>query len=64
MLGAVSKDLDLRDRWLGTRELKRKNNQIPYHNTDKEGTHVQLKERAQKNCRTLKPKPIGRTTRN
>ena len=40
ILESVSKDLDLRERWLGIRELKRKYNPTPYHNKDKDGQHI------------------------
>ena len=48
VLGAISKDLDLRSRWLGIKEFKSKFNPTPYHNKTKEGEHIKLHERAQK----------------
>ena len=47
ILEAASKDLDLRDRWLGIRELKRKYTPTPYHNKDRQGLHISHKNRAQ-----------------
>jgi hypothetical protein len=46
-LEALSKDLDIRERWLGIRELKRKFNPTPFHNKTAQGQHIQHKERAQ-----------------
>ena len=40
ILEGLTKDLDLRDRWLGIRELKTKFNPTPYHNTGQDGKHV------------------------
>ena len=48
ILEALDKELDIRDRWLGIRELKGKYNPTPYHNKDTEGKHIKWKERAQK----------------
>ena len=48
VLEAISKDLDLRSRWLGIKELKSKFNPTPYHNETREGEHIKLHERAQK----------------
>ena len=48
VLEAISKDLDLRSRWLGIKELKSKYNPTPYHNQNKEGEHIKLHDRAQK----------------
>ena len=47
ILESVSKDLDIRERWLGVRELKRKYNPTPYHNKDKDGQHITHDKRAQ-----------------
>ena len=47
ILEAISKDLDLRDRWLGIRELRRKYTPTPYHNKDRQGLHISHKNRAQ-----------------
>ena len=47
-VSAISKDLDLRNRWLGIEELRSKYNPTPYHNKTKEGEHIKLNERAQK----------------
>ena len=40
VLEAISKDLDLRSRWSGVKELKSKYNPIPYHSQTKEGEHI------------------------
>ena len=40
------KNLDLRDRWLGTRQLKSNFAPTPYHNRDKQGKHIPWKDRA------------------
>ena len=47
ILESISKDLDLRERWLGIRELKKKYTPTPFHNKDKYGIHIQYKRRAQ-----------------
>ena len=48
VLEGLTKDLDIRDRWMGIRELKAKCKPIPFHNKDKDGKHIQWKDRAQK----------------
>jgi len=61
VLEAIGKDLDLRDRWLGIRELKSKYNPTPYHNKDSEGKHVEWKDRAQKAAEYLSTQQWGKT---
>ena len=48
ILTTIGRDLDIRDRWLGIRELKSKYNPIPYHNKNEEGKHLAWTQRAQK----------------
>jgi len=59
VLEAISKDLDLRSRWLGIKELKSKFNPTPYHNKNKEGEHTKLHERAQKAAEYLSREQWG-----
>ena len=59
VLEAISKDLDLRSRWLGIKELKPKYNPTPYHNKTKEGEHIKLHERAQKAAEYLSKEQWG-----
>ena len=59
VLEAISRDLDLRSRWLGIKELKSKYNPIPYHNTTKEGEHIKLHDRAQKAAEYLSKEQWG-----
>ena len=47
IIKSLDKDLDIRDRWLGIRQLKSKFAPTPYHNRDKQGKHIPWKERAQ-----------------
>ena len=60
ILDAVDKDLDVRDRWLGIRELKSKYNPILYHNKDKEGKHLSWTQRAQKAAEYLSQQQLGK----
>ena len=62
VLGGLTKDLDIRDRWMGIRELKTKYNPIPFHNKDKEGKHIQWKDRAQRAAEHLSTQQWGKTT--
>ena len=60
VLEALSKDLDIRDRWLGIRELKSKYNPTPYHNRTKQGEHVKWSDRAQKAAEYLSSHQWGK----
>ena len=62
VLEGLTKELDIRDRWLGIRELKTKYTPSPYHNKDAEGNHVQWKDRAQKAAEHLSTKQWGDNT--
>ena len=44
---SLDKDLDIRDRRLGIKNLKRQYQPITYHNKDKEGKHIKTRDRAQ-----------------
>ena len=44
---SLSRDLDLRDRWLGIRNLKRGYQKIPYTQTDETGQNVKMKDKAE-----------------
>ena len=59
VIEGLSKDLDLRERWLGIRELKSKYNPNPYHNKDKQGNHIQWKDRAEKAAEHLSTQQWG-----
>ena len=59
IIESVSKELDLRDRWLGIRELKRKYTPTPFHNKNAEGLHIQHKKRAQEAAKHLSEKTMG-----
>ena len=59
MWGTISRDLDVKDRSLGIRELRSKYNPIPHHNKDKEGTHLALARRAQKAASYLSQEQWG-----
>ena len=62
VIRSVSKDLDLRDRWMGIRELKRKYNPTPFHNKNAEGEHIHHKRRAQEAAKHLSEKQWGINT--
>ena len=47
-LNALDKDLDIRDRWLGLRQLKNTYKPMTYHQKDRHGKHVPRDERAGK----------------
>ena len=59
VIESVSKDLDIRERWLGIRELKRKYNITPFHNKNAAGEHIQHKKRAQEAAKHLSEKQWG-----
>jgi hypothetical protein len=52
IIESVSKELDLRERWLGIRELKRKYNPTPFHNKNAQGEHIQHKKEHEKQLNT------------
>ena len=64
IIESVSKDLDLRDRWLGIRELKRKYNPTPFHNKNAAGEHINHKKRAQEAAKHLSEKQWGTNNTN
>ena len=48
IMDTLDKDLDIRDKWLGIRQLKQEYQPYTYARTTKEGHHIPQKERAQK----------------
>ena len=64
IIESVSKDLDLRERWLGIGELKRKCNPTPFHNKNAAGEHIHHKRRAQEAVKHLSEKQWGTNTDN
>ena len=44
---SVSKDLDLRDRWLGIRNMKKVYQPVPYTQKDPAGRNVKVKDKAE-----------------
>jgi hypothetical protein len=61
VIESVSKELDIRDRLLGIRELKRTYNPTPFHNTNAEGEHIHHKRRAQEAATHLSEKQWAQT---
>ena len=59
VIESISRDLDLRSRWLGIKELKSKYNPTPYHNVTKDGEHIKLHDRAQKAAEYLSREQWG-----
>ena len=47
IIKALDKDLDIRDRWLGIRQLKQDYQPNPYARRATEGIHITQKQRAQ-----------------
>ena len=47
MVKSVDKDLDLRDRWLGIRGMKKQYQPMAYSQKDKEGKHIPMNRRAE-----------------
>lgn len=43
----IEKDLDLRDRWMGIRNIQKEYKAHPYNRSLKDGAHVKLKNRAE-----------------
>ncbi len=39
--------MDIRDKWLGIKRIKGEYKPMPYHRRDKQGNHINWKERAQ-----------------
>ena len=60
ILETIHKDLDVRDRCLGIRELRSKYNPIPYHNKDKEGKQLSWTQGAQKAAEYLSQQQWGK----
>ena len=44
----LDKDLDIREKWLGIRQLKAEYRPTPYSRKTKEGEHIRMEERAEK----------------
>ena len=59
----MSKDLDIRDRWLGIRKLKEGYKPQPYHRT-KHGKHVNMNSRAEANAEHLAKEQWGKPTQD
>jgi len=59
VIESISRDLDLRSRWLGIKELKSKYNPTPYHNVTKDSEHIKLHDRAQKAAEYLSREQWG-----
>ena len=53
VIDSLDKDLDVRDKWLGLRNLRSNYNPHPYSRTTKHGEHVHTKQRAQKAAEDL-----------
>jgi hypothetical protein len=64
VLESISKELDIRDRWLGIKELKRKYTPTPYHNKDNHGLHIKHKQRAQHAAKYLSGTQWGNSSSN
>ena len=62
ILETLEKELDVRERWLNIRELKRKYTPNPFHNTDRQNKHVHYRQRAQQAALHLSTQQWGPTT--
>ena len=60
-LNAVSKDLDLRDRWCGIRYMKQQYKPVPYQQENSEGRHITYRNRAEGAARHLRERQWGET---
>ena len=60
IMDTLDKDLDVRDRWLGIRQLKPEYQPHTYARTIKDGQHIPQKERAQKTAEHLATEQWGR----
>ena len=60
IMDTLDKDLDVRDKWLGIRQLKQEYQPHTYARTTKEGYHIPQKERAQKAAEYLATEQWGR----
>lgn len=60
---AVVKELDARDRWLGSRELKSTSNPTPYHNKDQEGNRITPRRQSTACSKTFQPTAMAKTMR-
>ena len=56
-----SKDLDVKDRWMGIRQLKSTYNPQPYHRRTQKGQHIRLEQRAQMAAQYSGSQQWGRT---
>ena len=59
-MDTLDKDLDVRDKWLGIRQLKQEYQPHTYARTTKDGQHIPQKERAQKAAEYLATDQWGR----
>ena len=53
LLEAVSTDLDVRDRWLGLRQLRKNYTPIPYSRRTQDGKHIPMQGRAEEAAKYL-----------
>ena len=59
LMDTLSKDLDVRDRWLGIRQLKHGYQPQPYYRKDTTGNHIKYHNRAQAMAEYLATKQWG-----
>ena len=60
IMDTLDKDLDIRDKWLGIRQLKQEYQPHTYARTTKEGQHIPQKDRAQKAAEYLAKEQWGK----
>ena len=60
IMDTLDKDLDIRDKWLGIRQLKQEYQPQTYARTTKEGHHIPQQERAQKAAEYLAKEQWGK----
>ena len=53
LMKEFEEDLDLRSKWMGLRMLREGYSQAPYHRNNKEGRHIQMKDRAEEAAKYL-----------
>ena len=57
----ISNDLDLQEKWIGIRQLKKGYAPMPFHRNNSKGNHVKYHERAEATAEYLATKQWGQS---
>ena len=63
IMNTIDKDLDIRDKWLGIRQLKKEYQPNPYARTNRKGTFIRQDQRAQEAAKYFSKEQWGKRKR-